>query len=66
MSPPHRLAGIRFRFRVGHAAVERAIQRSQHAALEIVEQRRLAVARTRQIDPDLVEQAARPRRAVKS
>ena len=52
---------IGFRVGVGHVAVERAIERGQHVPLEIVEQWRVAVARPRQVDLDLLEQPARPR-----
>src|SRR6516162_7269769 len=37
-------------------AIERAIERGEHAALDEIERRRLAVARARQLDVDLLEQ----------
>jgi hypothetical protein len=43
MSPPHRLARVEFRLRIRNIAVERTIERRQHAALEIIEQWRIAV-----------------------
>ena len=41
-----------------HRALERAVERRQHAALGEIERRRLAVARARQIDRDLLGDAA--------
>ena len=54
MSPPHRRPGVRFRFRIGYVAVERAIQRGQHQALEIVEQGRIAIARALVPQPEVL------------
>src|SRR5262249_54783047 len=42
-------------------AVERAVERGQHAALDEIEGGRLAVARTRQVAGDLIVDASRPR-----
>src|SRR5437867_10746238 len=42
-------------------ALERAVERSEHAALDEVEGRGLAVARARQVAGDLLVDAARPR-----
>src|SRR5262245_63259906 len=42
-------------------ALERAVERGEHAPLDEIECRRLAVARARQVAGDLLVDAARPR-----
>ena len=61
--PPHRRrrAALVSRSSTVSGAVERAVERRQHPALGEIERRRLPVARTRQVDRDLVDDAARTR-----
>src|SRR5262245_9041881 len=62
-SPPEAAAVVRLDLAgVGNGrALERAVERGQHAPLDEIESRRLAVARTRQVAGDLLVDAARPR-----
>src|ERR1019366_5386894 len=62
-SPTQRRAGAGCGFAVVHrlGAFERAVERRQHAPLDEIEGRRLAVARARQFGHDLLEDASRPR-----
>src|SRR5262249_56192124 len=60
-SPPQSAAGRGAGLAVvgHHRAVERAVERREHAALDEVEGGGLAVARSRQIPPDLLVDPAR-------
>src|SRR3979409_874827 len=62
--PPQSAAGRRRGLAVigDHRALERAVERGQHAAFDEIERRRLAVARARQIAQNLLLDAA-PTRA---
>src|SRR4051794_8086815 len=58
MSPPHRSTGFTPALRFGYPSVEGSVECGQHMPLECIEQRRIAVPRTRQVDRDLLEQAS--------